>query len=137
MNEKKIILISHGELCKGMLQSTQMIVGLNDSITAYSMMPGEHYSVVSEEVGKLANANPQTQYIVVGDLMGGSICNGVVEHLDKPNIRLITGMNMGLVIELLLSPDPLTDEEIEKKVESAKEGICMVKIKSLQSDDFF
>ena len=40
--EKKIILVSHGKLSKGMAHSVQMISGENEALSYYGMMPGEH-----------------------------------------------------------------------------------------------
>ena len=139
---KKIILVSHGRLSEGMLDSIKMIIGNNDSISCLKMLPGEHYSVVSDEIKRRAEAEKDTQFIIIGDLLGGSVCNGCAQLVNYSNIKLVTGMNMGLVIELALHPDPLTDEELAEKIEQCKEGIAYISPKSLQSnqdniDDFF
>ncbi|WP_394524528.1 PTS sugar transporter subunit IIA [Lacrimispora sp. JR3] len=119
MDKKKVILVSHGKLSAGMLHSIQMIIGENEDVSSMGMMPGEHYQPMVDALEQKLKENPDTQYVVVADLMGGSVCNGMTTLLQYPNIKLVAGMNMGLVINLVLSPGVLTDEEIDAKVAEA------------------
>ena len=135
--DKKIILVSHGKLSAGMLHSVQMIVGENEALTCLRMMPGEHYSVVSDQVAKMAQENPNT------DLLGGSVCNGCMPLVQEKNVKLISGLNMGLVIELLFAPAPMSDEDIQAKIEACKKGIVHISTKYMEEqnqsndDEFF
>lgn len=141
--EKKIILVSHGNLSKGMLHSLQMIIGENAALSSYSMMLGEHYSVVSDQVETLAKQNPDIQYIIIADLLGGSVCNGCFPLIQESNVKLVSGMNMGLVIELLFAPSPMSDEDIDDKIKLCKEGIVQISNKYIteqnegSDDEFF
>lgn len=138
---KKIILVSHGKLSAGMLHSVQMIVGEREDLCCYGMMPGEHYTPMVEQIEAEVSAHPDTQYIVIADLLGGSVCNGMMELVYHPNLKLLAGMNMGLVINLLLEPEAITDGQIETKLSEAKDIIAFVKPEALDSDgggeDFF
>ena len=140
--EKKVILVSHGKLSEGMMHSVQMIIGKNEALSCYGMMPGEHYSLIVEAIEKEAKANPETQYIIIADLFGGSVCNGCTSLTDLSNVKLISGMNIGLVIEMVLAPAPVSDEMIAGGLESCKEGIThvsndLVKSQSDNSDENF
>lgn len=135
--EKKVILVSHGKLSEGMMHSAQMIIGKNESLSCYGMMPGEHYSTIVDAIEVEAKANTETQYIIIADLFGGSVCNGCTRLTSLPNVKLISGMNMGLVIEMVLAETPVTDEMITEGIENCKEGITHVSndlVKS-QGDD--
>jgi fructoselysine/glucoselysine PTS system EIIA component len=118
---KKVILVSHGKLSEGMAHSVQMIIGKNKDLSYMGMLPGEHYQPMVDNVEKQLKENPDTQYIVVADLLGGSVCNGMMSLLEYPNIKLLAGMNMALVISLVLEPGTLTDGEIDGFIEEAKE----------------
>lgn len=137
--DKKMILVSHGKLSAGMLHSVQMIVGENPDISCMGMMPGEHYQPMVDEVERLLKENPDTQYLVVADLLGGSVCNGMTALTGYPNMKLIAGMNMGLVLNLLLAPGALSDEEIDAKINEAKaiNQRVVLEESSGGSDDFF
>ncbi len=138
--EKRMILVSHGKLSEGMMHSVQMIVGERKDLSCYGMMPGEHYQPIVDAVEMELISNPEIQYIVVADLLGGSVCNGMMTLIGHPNMKLIAGMNMGLVINLLLEPEALTDEQLEGKINEAKDIITHVKPEVLDNnidDGFF
>lgn len=131
---KKIILVSHGELSKGMLHSVQMIIGENQDLTSMGMMPGEHYQPMVDRIEGLVREHPGTQYIIVADLLGGSVCNGMTALLSYPNLKLLAGMNMGLIINLVLSEGALSDEEIDAKVEEANSVNHRIRPEVLEAD---
>lgn len=136
--DKKIILVSHGKLSQGMLHSVRMIVGENPDISCMGMLPGEHYQPMVDEVEQQVKEHPDTQYIVVADLLGGSVCNGMTALTGYPNMKLVAGMNMGLVINLLLTQGALTDEEIDAKIQEAKDlNRRVILDRSGGDDDFF
>lgn len=140
--EKKVILVSHGKLSEGMMNSIQMIIGKNEALSCYGMMPGEHYSIIVDAIEKEAKVNSETQYIIIADLFGGSVCNGCTSLTSLSNVKLISGMNMSLVIEMVLAPAPVTDEMIAEGIESCKPGIThvsndLVKSQSNNSDENF
>lgn len=124
--KKKVILVSHGKLSEGMMHSVQMIVGKNESLSCYGMMPGEHYSIIVDDIETEAKENLDTQYIIIADLFGGSVCNGCTALINLANVKLISGMNMGLVIEMLLAEAPITDEIISSAIESSISGIINI-----------
>lgn len=37
--EKKVILVSHGKLSEAMMHSVQMIIGKNEALSCYGIMP--------------------------------------------------------------------------------------------------
>lgn len=133
--DKKVILVSHGKLSEGMAHSTQMICGENEDLSYYGMMPGEHYTAIVEAIKEKASANPDTQYIVIADLLGGSVCNGCTELIGMENVKLISGMNMGLVIDLLFAAAPVSDEDIEESLRACKETIANVTPKYIKSKE--
>jgi len=135
MQEKKIILVSHGKLAEGMFHSVQMIIGESKELSYMGMLPGEHYQPMVDAVEKSLKENPDTQYIVIADLMGGSVCNGMTTLAGYENMKLVAGMNMGLIINLLLASGPLTKEEIDGKIKEAKEINKRVELKICADED--
>lgn len=124
--DKKVVLVSHGKLSEGMGHSVQMICGENSELSYYGMMPGEHYTSIVDEIKKSSCDNPDTQYIVIADLLGGSVCNGCTGLIGLENVKLISGMNMGLVLDILFMSAPVTDEMLEQSLASCRETIINV-----------
>lgn len=126
MTDKKVILATHGRLSEGMMHSVQMIAGQNEDLSCMGMMPGEHYQPMVDKVEALVKENPDTQYIIITDLFGGSVCNGMTMLTGYPNVKVLAGMNMGLVINILLTPGALTDEQIGEIIDESREALMMV-----------
>lgn len=123
---RKIILISHGKLSEGMAYSAQMVAGKKDNLFYYGLMPGELVEDMMAKVRRQVEADPDNQYLIVSDVFGGSVCNGSVGLQDIPNIKLATGMNLLLVVQLLFSDEEMTDEEFETLVMSSIDTIKVI-----------
>lgn len=132
-----IVLISHGELSKGMANSAQMIVGKSDNIYYYGLMPGEHPSEIVKDIKEeILEKNIDKKVIIVSDIVGGSMCNSAMELLEFENVTLIGGMNLQLVVDLILQEE-LSEEDCENIVDNSKDGIQLIKksIVNKDSDD--
>lgn len=120
----KIILASHGELSKGMLNSISMIVGeLAKDIETYSLYPGENPNdfalALKEEIQK-----SKDDYIIICDIKGGSVYNSLLQTCVNDNVDIISGMNMNMILDLLLSNN-YESIELEKVLDNARKGITI------------
>lgn len=123
---RKIILISHGKLSEGMAYSAQMVAGEKENLSYYGLMPGGLVEDMMAEVRRQIEADPDNQYLVISDVFGGSVCNGSVTLQDLPNVKLATGMNLLLVIQLLFSDEELSDCEFEELVKSSIDTVKVI-----------
>lgn len=127
----KIILISHNKLAQGMRQAVEMIAGPQKNLTAYGLMVGQRPDDV---IASFADQLPRDeQVLILADFVGGSMCNAAMALLQRPNVRLIGGMNMGLVLQLVLEPTA----DIDHVISSAREGLKEVKLAKVESDGNF
>lgn len=118
----KIILISHGDLAKGMAQSAQLVTGKNSDLTYYGLYPGEHPSEMINKIKIEAINNKENDFIVIADIIGGSVFNSALELLEIKNVKLLSGMNLSLVIDLILSSGN-SDKELKEKIIKAQSDI--------------
>ena len=137
---RKIILASHGELSKGLLNSAKMIVGgLTECVSTYSLYPGEAASDFAKELEKEIIASKGNEYIILTDLYGASVCSSMFVLTQYENVKLFTGMSFNMLLELLTDYEqPLTKEDIEKLIESAQKGIRFVPFEkeTAEGEDF-
>ena len=135
---RHVILLSHGKLSEGMAYSAQIVAGEKKNLSYYGLMPG---GLVDELIGTIrerVEADPENQYLIISDILGGSVCNGSVELQSLPNVKLASGMNLLMVIQLLFSDEEITDEEFEAVVESSKDTVRVVpKVTGDSGDDDF
>ena len=101
---RKIILASHGDLSKGMLNAVKMIVGSSGSgpnIEAYSLEVGKNPNDYVEKKKEEIKENPNNEYIFVADIKGGSVHTALTQPCIFKNVKLFSGMNMNMVLELI------------------------------------
>lgn len=130
--EKKVVLVSHDGLAKGMLGAVHMIFGDYEGLYALGLEPDGSVAELGQKVCDIAMEDPDQQVIVIADLMGGSPCNNCVISLADlpclPNVRIIAGMSLPLVISVISRDGKLTDEDLEECLDEAKTVTKIVEI---------
>lgn len=101
-----IILASHGDFAKGILQSATMIFGEEKNVQAVTLMPSEGPDDIKAKMKKaIASFDNQDEVLFLVDLWGGTPFNQadslVEEHKDK--WAIVAGMNLPMVIEAYAS----------------------------------
>lgn len=120
----KIILASHGELSKGMLNSVSMIVGkLSKGIETYSLYPGENPNDYALELTKKIQESKE-HFIIICDIKGGSVYNALLQTCSNDNVDIISGMNMNMILEIVLA-NSSGELNLEKIIDNAKAGIIL------------
>ncbi|MFL0251333.1 PTS sugar transporter subunit IIA [Clostridium neuense] len=136
---RKVILASHGELAKGMLNSLSMIIGETArSIEVFCLYPGQSPNDYVEALKTKLNKNDE--YIIITDITGGSVNTAFMELTKFENVKLFSGMNMNLILEIILShPENINENESKTILENAKSGLTYIDkytVKKTQNDDF-
>jgi len=134
-----IILASHGEFAKGILQSGAMIFGEQENVQAVTLMPSEGPDDVKAKMkDAIASFDNQDEVLFLVDLWGGTPFNQAnslfEEHKDKWAIA--AGMNLPMVIEAYASRSSMESaQEIAAYIlKPAKEGV-KVKPEELEPAD--
>ena len=130
--DKTIILASHGSLANGMLSAVEMILGDVTDIYAFDLEQYETPQAIYEEV---ENINDDF-LLVICDLKGGSVYNQLVQMGKRDNVCIISGMNLGMILELALAQ--LSDncrEAVKSIVENSKDGVELFDYEKALSDN--
>ena len=134
-----IILASHGEFAKGILQSAKMIFGEQENVQAVTLMPSEGPDDFKAKMkDAVASFESQDEVLILVDLWGGTPfnqANGLFEeHKDK--WAIVAGMNLPMVIEAYASRSSMESaQKIAAHIlETAKEGV-KVKPEALEPAD--
>ncbi|MGK0465366.1 mannose/fructose/sorbose PTS transporter subunit IIA [Clostridium sp.] len=134
-----IILASHGEFAKGILQSGAMIFGEQENVQAVTLMPSEGPDDLKAKMkDAIASFDNQDEVLLLVDLWGGTPFNQAnslfEEHKDK--WAIVAGMNLPMVIEAYASRSSMESaQEIAAYIlKPAKEGV-KVKPEELEPED--
>lgn len=123
----KMILASHGKLAEGMKDTLEMIVGKNENIYAFAAYSDGSETKFLEDIQALINGNQDEQIVIATDVLGGSVNNEMIQLLNRyPQVYLISGMNLPVIITLATAVCPLTTEMIEEAISMGKEGVVFV-----------
>lgn len=118
----KILVIGHGRFAEGVKSAAQIIVGELSEVTFMNTYVDDIDFHV--ELDKYFSSN--TNILVLTDLFGGSVNQAIMQYITKENIEIITGVNIPLVLEILLSNITGKNLDIREIVSNAKEQIMFV-----------
>ncbi|MEC2057655.1 PTS mannose transporter subunit IIAB [Peribacillus psychrosaccharolyticus] len=123
-----IIIASHGEFANGILQSGEMIFGVQENVKAVTLMPSEGPDDVKAKMNEaISSFDNQDEVLFLVDLWGGTPFNQAnslfEEHQD--NWAIVAGMNLPMLIEAFASRFSMnTAHEIAAQIlGTAKEGV--------------
>ena len=74
--KKKFFLISHNEFAHGLKKALEMIIGPQENLFSYGLMPGEHPDEIAQKIDSLITED--TEAVILGDIAGGSVCNSAM-----------------------------------------------------------
>lgn len=95
----KIVLISHGPFCEGLLKSVEMIAGPQEDIVALPLNPGENPDDYRIRLNDVVEDNT----LILCDLKGGTPYNSAAFISKNYDVSLVAGMNIPMVITLVTS----------------------------------
>lgn len=127
-----ILLLSHGTLSKAFYETAVMIMGQVKNVDYLELPAGADDENYAREVFKMVSKNTNTLILV--DLFGGSpfIKSAMVykKITAKNSVEIVTGLNLGMLIETINANQKLTLSELKLIAEaSGKKGIVDFKQK--------
>ena len=121
---KKIILASHGNLAQGMRDSVCMLMGdPKEKLEALTLNMGDSTEALLEPTIQKVRSCPQDTFVLITDVFGGSVNNTALCFLEVSNLFVISGMSLGLVLELVASTEEVTRAGLETMLQQAKSGM--------------
>ncbi|MBQ9425004.1 MAG: PTS sugar transporter subunit IIA [Erysipelotrichaceae bacterium] len=135
----KFFISSHGHFASGIKSSVEILMGPNPRITVFDAYVTQES--VQENLDRFyENVEPEDQVILLSDLYGGSVNQVMYTYLDRPNTRLIAGVNLALVLELAVKEE-ISDEELAELVEQSRMMLRVVELDKSEAkeedEDFF
>lgn len=120
-----LILVSHGDMARETIKSAEMIVGKIDNAYAVSMDAGDGAEGLKRKIREVMNeAGDCNNIMIMVDLIGGTPSNTVAtEFIRDQRVRLISGFNLGMVLEFFTYLTNDADKLKDHLIEVGKEGI--------------
>jgi PTS system mannose-specific IIA component len=95
-----LVIVTHGGLCKELLNVAEMIVGKLDNAMAVSVNALEEVDKSRDEIGAaIKKVHGKDGVLVMTDMFGGSPSNMSLSFLDEESTEVLSGVNLPMVIK--------------------------------------
>lgn len=135
---RRYILASHGKMAEGIKTTLEIIIGPQEDLICVNAYTNECPDPLPE-FQKIIQQYPNDEIVIMTDMLGGSVNNNAVVLTKNPNVHVVTGMNLAVVISIIMSDQNSdTKEVINHAIEQAKEMIIYCNdLEADEEDDDF
>lgn len=124
---RRFLIATHGTFSAGAKSSLDMIIGAVPYVFIIQAYLDEKVNVEQQIQEILEQVSDQDELVIFSDIMGGSVTNQLLQHALKPNIHILSGFNLPLLIDVMLADqDTPVNEVIRSAIENAKEQMVYV-----------
>ncbi|WP_440897873.1 PTS sugar transporter subunit IIA [Amphibacillus sp. Q70] len=120
-----ILLLTHGEWGGSLLSNLKMIVGNAPGAYSIPLMSADtfndYYSRVEEKIKSL-----NSSVLVLTDLYGGTTSNVALKLTQKYNLKIISGLNAGLLLEAVSNQQSELNDHLVRELLEASLNNCKV-----------
>lgn len=130
----KVVIISHGAFCEGLLDTLKMVSGSDYGVKAVSLAPGETPEDYRQRLANVLDTESET--IVLSDIAGGTPFQSALYLAKDYKLTVISGMNFPMLLTIAFEcslDDGKTVEEISKHATS--EHTLGVQIKTMNKKE--
>lgn len=157
----RVFLASHAHLASGMASSYRLLAGAAENLVTYDAYVEDAPSTaagggavadsascaqtLAEALDEFYDSVVESgdEVLLLSDVYGGSVNTQMCAYLDHPNTRLVTGINLAFLLEILsVGSQGVTDSQLSEIVEQSRQVLMQVRLdeapaSSSLEDDFF
>jgi PTS system mannose-specific IIA component len=102
-----VVVVTHGQLATELLNAAETIVGDLPRFAAVSIGWHEDTQDARDEIeAAIAHVNHDQGVLIVTDMFGGTPANLAMSFLGRPDVEVITGVNLPMLIKLAGVKEP-------------------------------
>jgi mannose/fructose-specific phosphotransferase system component IIA len=123
MHRFRIVIAAHGGLAAAFRESAEMICGPTERIVALGLDPEDSPESFADRLRSELDA-VTGPVLILTDLPGGTPHNVAnVVARGRPKTAVLSGVNLGIVIEAVTSTESLDDEAVARLVSAGRDSI--------------
>ncbi|CUH96183.1 hypothetical protein P22_2272 [Propionispora sp. 2/2-37] len=126
MKQTAVLIITHGKFGIELLKSVEMIIGEQQDAFALGLCLGNDVDDLRNDAEKIVRKAKESgkDVIILVDLLGGSPSNVALYMAKAHDVKVVTGVNILMLIELFSSRESKeVDELLAAVVSTGVEGI--------------
>ena len=129
--ELEILLLTHGDWGKYIIEAGKMIVGNVDRVSQISLNPADTFEEFYEKVEKKVSEMKEGSLIIT-DIFGGTTTNVAAKLSLSYKINIISGLNAPLLFEALLNIDSINEDSVLDSIVEEGRDSCKNILKELR-----
>lgn len=100
MKHKNVLFTcSHGAYAEQVILSAEMIIGPMKDVISCCLFPGMYPDEYLKQAETKLLSYKKASILVMADLFGGTPCNTMARLLKEYDMHIITGLNLGMLLE--------------------------------------
>lgn len=120
----RIVLASHGGFANGARDTLDMIVGDVSNVYTVSLARDDKDQIEDRVLSLIDSFDPSDAVYILTDMLGSSVNNQMVSLWAKrPEVTVVAGANLPLILEIALAEKPLSEDELARAIEQGRAGI--------------
>lgn len=134
---KKIFLVSHGLMAMGTYEASKMIIGDAANVQYICLSADKDIEDFKHELEEKEWLTDCDELYVLADILGGSPYTTTLNFLQENGMfeksRVITGMNLPLLISVAFGQNLLDKNQLTEVIEESRSGIRLFEL--VEEDD--
>ena len=114
-----IVIVSHADLGDALIRAVEMIAGQAEGLYSVSLFPGDSPEGLGEKLEAALQEIEGQETLVLIDLFGGTPYNVAACQVLKENVECVTGANLPMLLESIMSRDGVSLPELAKEIAQA------------------
>lgn len=126
-----ILIATHGTMASGMLNAVELLAGKQNHVETIGLTHEDSIEDFTDKVREsIERLGKRGDVLVFTDLMGASPYNATVkcvESVKDVHFRVLTGTNLGMLLDVFLKrsadSEITADELVDSAISAGKEGV--------------
>jgi PTS system mannose-specific IIA component len=114
-----IVVVSHADLGDALFRAAEMIVGATEGLYSVSLLPEDSPEGFGEKLEAALRPIEGEETLVLIDLFGGTPYNVAARQVLKENVECVTGANLPMLLELIMSRDDASLSDLAEEITRA------------------
>lgn len=121
---RRFLVATHGTFATGIMDSVSLISGRHENVECYCAFLNGPEDLDANLAAVLDAYGPQDEVVAVTDILGGSVCSALLRQISRPNLHVLAGLNLPLLLALLDSEDAPLEEMLDTALQFGKQAVC-------------
>jgi len=119
-----LVIVAHGSLARSLLEATEHVVGTHENAHAVAIETNDDLHARQAEINRLVGeADAGEGVVLVTDMFGGTPSNLAFGAIAGPQVEVICGANLPLLVKLAKSRDRPLAEAVRAALEAGHKYI--------------